>query len=164
MDTNPDPDRRCLDADLDPDPAEWCRSNRIRIHNTWPERFKLTGRCFNFVASSHLLHSGAFSSPISARMRSIWLPILTRHFLVWDTCKHFDTFTLFSSQTARIYCRSYIQYHNITVRMIPNLSRFFRPELKIRIRIKFGSWIRIRITVKSWIWIRISIQVRSFRV
>ncbi len=33
--------------------------------------------------------------------------------------------------------------------MIPNLSCFFRPELKIRIRINIGSWIRIRIRVKK---------------
>ncbi len=34
MDTYYDPDRQAMDADLDPDPAKWRRSDRIRIHNT----------------------------------------------------------------------------------------------------------------------------------
>jgi len=31
-DSDPGPDRQALD--VDPDPAKWCRSDRIRIHNT----------------------------------------------------------------------------------------------------------------------------------
>jgi hypothetical protein len=36
-DTNPDrpaPDRNALDAEHDPDPAKFCGSSRIRIHDT----------------------------------------------------------------------------------------------------------------------------------
>ncbi len=29
-----DPDRQALNADLDLDPAKWCRFDRIRIHST----------------------------------------------------------------------------------------------------------------------------------
>ncbi len=36
MNTDPDldSDRQALDTAIDPDPAKWCRSDRIRILNT----------------------------------------------------------------------------------------------------------------------------------
>jgi len=37
-----DPDRQAVDADADLDPLKWCWSDRIRIHNTDPNRVNPT--------------------------------------------------------------------------------------------------------------------------